>query len=240
MYGSYCHVCNIIFLCIKYINPLNSLRPKTGRLLFGQLVWRFLFFSSIFSFRWVNYIFHKLSVNTKHVQFRLRMSPWQILLKTSIKLIFFCIFWGAPTWSHVAKTAQGLKGRVLKKQFFLPIETWIFTFFHFFFAHGSAWHHLQCDSYNLNVKFLIFFKIFYKVHNVEVWSQDPINKNNSSSVILTNLELRFEPCMLNLIWKWGAKDPQKREDQLIFIRLMFNKVISRSYGYFLKSSYFFW
>jgi hypothetical protein len=29
----------------------------------------------------------------------------------------------------------------------------------------------------------------------------PINKNNSSSLILTNLELQFEPCMLNLIWK---------------------------------------
>jgi hypothetical protein len=33
------------------------------------------FIFSIFSFRRVNYIFHKLSVNTKHVQFRLRMSP---------------------------------------------------------------------------------------------------------------------------------------------------------------------
>jgi hypothetical protein len=29
----------------------------------------------------------------------------------------------------VAKTAQGLKGRVLKKKFVLPIESWIFTFF---------------------------------------------------------------------------------------------------------------
>jgi hypothetical protein len=28
-----------------------------------------------------------------------------------------------------------------------------------------------------------------------------INKNNSNSLILTNLELEFEPCMLNLIWK---------------------------------------
>jgi hypothetical protein len=28
-----------------------------------------------------------------------------------------------------------------------------------------------------------------------------VKKNNSSSFILTNLELRFEACMLNLIWK---------------------------------------
>jgi hypothetical protein len=45
----------------------------------------------------------------------------------------------------------------------------------------------------------------------------PINKNNSSSLILTNLELRFEPCMLNLIWKQGARDPKIREEHLIFI-----------------------
>jgi hypothetical protein len=36
----------------------------------------------------MNYIFHKLSVNTEHVQFQLHMSPWQILLKMGIKLIF--------------------------------------------------------------------------------------------------------------------------------------------------------
>jgi hypothetical protein len=29
----------------------------------------------------------------------------------------------------------------------------------------------------------------------------PINKNNFSSLILTNLELKIEQCMLNLIWK---------------------------------------
>jgi hypothetical protein len=29
----------------------------------------------------------------------------------------------------------------------------------------------------------------------------PISKNNSSSLILANMELIFEACMLNLIWK---------------------------------------
>jgi hypothetical protein len=32
---------------------------------------------------------------------------------------------------------------------------------------------VQCDRYDLNVKFFIFFKNFYKVHSVEVWSQEP-------------------------------------------------------------------
>jgi hypothetical protein len=45
----------------------------------------------------------------------------------------------------------------------------------------------------------------------------PVNKNNSNSLILTNMELKFEAYMLNLIWKWDTKDPIKREDHLIFI-----------------------
>jgi hypothetical protein len=38
-------------------------------------------FFSIFSFGRVNYVFHKLSVNTKHAQFRLCMSPWRIFVE---------------------------------------------------------------------------------------------------------------------------------------------------------------
>jgi hypothetical protein len=59
----------------------------------------------------------------------------------------------------------------------------------------------QCDRYDLNMKFLILFKKFYKVHNVEVLSQDPCQQKNSRSLIITNMELIFEPCVLNLIWK---------------------------------------
>jgi hypothetical protein len=67
----------------------------------------------------------------------------------------------------------------------------VFHFFSlFFFDHGSAWRHLQYDRYDMNVKFLIFFNNFNKVLSVEVWSQDPCQqKNNSSSLIPTNLEL---------------------------------------------------
>jgi hypothetical protein len=52
----------------------------------------------------------------------------------------------------------------------------------------------------------------------------PVNKNNSSSLILTNLELKFEACMLKFIWKWDAKDPKKREDHLIFINFGVKKL----------------
>jgi hypothetical protein len=75
---------------------------------------------------------------------------------------------------------------------------------------------------------MIFFKKFYKVHSVEVLSQDPVNKNNSSSLVITNMELRFEPRVLNLIWKLGAKDPKKREDHLIFINFGVKKFILKN------------
>jgi hypothetical protein len=74
-------------------------------------------FFSIFPFRWVNYIFHKLSVNTKHAQFRLRMSPW---LKIGIKLIFH-IF--SKDLLHAAmwlKLPKGWKAGFSKNSLFCP------------------------------------------------------------------------------------------------------------------------
>jgi hypothetical protein len=62
-----------------------------------------------------------------------------------------------------------------------------------------------------------FSRIFTRSIVLKFGVKTPINKKNSSSLILTNLELKFEACMLNLIWKWGAKDPKKRKDHLIFI-----------------------
>jgi hypothetical protein len=56
----------------------------------------------------------------------------------------------------------------------------------------------------------------------------PVNKNNFSSLILINLELNFEACMLNLIWKSGAKDPNKREDHLISINFGVKKFILKN------------
>jgi hypothetical protein len=74
---------------------------------------------------------------------------------------------------------------VLKKDVsFLPIESWFFAFFYFYFFSCFSIYfffiHLQCDRYDLNVKFLIFFKKFYKVHSAEVLSQDRVNKKNSN------------------------------------------------------------
>jgi hypothetical protein len=140
---------------------------------------------------------------------------------------------------------------------------------------------LHDDTFNVTAmiwtrSFWIFSRIFTRSIVLKFGIKNTVNKKNSNSFILTNLEMKFEACMLYLIWKWGAKDPKKREVHLIFInfgvkkftlkstpqkknfdvwmlwsprfhgmrsynfwRLMFNKVTSRSYDYFLKFSYFF-
>jgi hypothetical protein len=82
-------------------------------------------------------------------------------------------------------------------------------------AHRQPWPSMwllrpKCEAFD-------FFKKFYKVQLLKFGVKIPININNFSSLMFTNLDLRFEPCILNLIWQWGAKDPKKREDHLIFI-----------------------
>jgi hypothetical protein len=61
----------------------------------------------------------------------------------------------------------------------------------------------------LNVKVLIFSKKTCKVHNVEVLSQDPLQEKKSTSLILANLKLGFEPHVLNLFTKSSQKTPKK-------------------------------
>jgi hypothetical protein len=56
--------------------PLKFLETKNWSILVWAACVKKNNFISFFSFGQVNYIFHKLSVNTKHVQFRLCMSSW--------------------------------------------------------------------------------------------------------------------------------------------------------------------
>ena len=101
----------------------------------------------------------------------------------------------------MAKSAQGLKGMVSKKKLVLPIESWVSLLFKNFFLlmvqHGSI---LLCDYYDLNANFLIFFSRNFTSSTVlEYWVKTLVSKNNSSSLIFTNIELRFEQCVFNLI-----------------------------------------
>jgi hypothetical protein len=177
----------------------------------GSLCEEFFFFS-IFPFRQVNYIFHKLSVNTKHVQFRLYMSRGEFLLKTSIKLIFMYFLRSSYMqpcgWNCLRVEGQGYQKIVC----FAP-KILVFHFFSlFFFAYRFVWCHLQGFNVIATIwmwSFWFFSRTFTRSIVLKFWVKTPINKNNSSSLILTNPELKFEECMPNLIWKWGAKDPKK-------------------------------
>jgi hypothetical protein len=132
----------------------------------------------------------------------------------------------------VAETAQGLKGRVLRKNFILPIESWFLTFFHFYFLlmvlHDVTFNvtaTIQIEVFN------IFSRNFTRPTVLKVWIKSLINKKNFSSLIITNMELRHESLVPNLIWKWGAKDPKnpkKREDHLIYINFGVKKFIVKN------------
>jgi hypothetical protein len=97
----------------------------------------------------------------------------------------------------VAKTAQVLKGKVPKKKFVLPRESWISLFFKFFFLLMV----LYGVIFNLGYEYkgFEFFKEAYKFHDVGILMMTLLIKNNSISIILINLKLKFEPCVFNLI-----------------------------------------
>jgi hypothetical protein len=84
-----------------------------------------------------------------------------------------------------------------------------------------SFHYPYCDwshHSNFYMKSLIFSKKFYKFHKVGILSQDLVNKNNNlRSLIFTNLRVKFESCVLNLIKKWSTKHPKYKDDHLIFM-----------------------
>jgi hypothetical protein len=117
------------------------------------------------------------------------------------------------------------EGQGSQKKFALPIKSWFSTFFHFFFLLLV----LHDITFNVTAtiwmwSFLFFSRILTRSIVLKFGVKTPVNKNNSNSLILTNLELQFEPCMFNSIWKWCAKDPKKREDHLIFINFGIKKL----------------
>jgi hypothetical protein len=67
----------------------------------------------------------------------------------------------------------------------------------------------------MNMKCLKFFIKANKVHGNGISIDDLLGGKKSTSLILINLKLRFEPSVLNLIWKQCAKDPNKRNYPLI-------------------------
>ena len=114
------------------------MRPKTGQFLFGLLVWRKIIFFQFFLLdRWTtcftSFLGKSSTSNSNSI-----WAHGEVFLKKSIRFVFSCIFWGAPS-SHVAKIVQGLKGMVLRKKFVSSIESW---FSHFF----CSWFYMMSPS----------------------------------------------------------------------------------------------
>jgi hypothetical protein len=82
------------------------------------------------------------------------LTPYELVVKFCSKWVlssFFIYFLRSSTCSHVAQTAQGLKDRVLRKKFVLPIASWFFHFFHFFLllmspSKWSLW--FECEVFD--------------------------------------------------------------------------------------------
>ena len=147
------------------------MRPKTAWLYFGQLVRREIFFS-IFFFFWTSKL-HISQAFREHQACPI-LAPYEPVVKFCSKRVLSSFFLYFLRSSYMQPCGWNCLNRVLRKSFVLSIESWFFTFFHFFFlAHGSTWCDLQFDHCDSNVKFLIIFKKFYKVHSIEVLTQDP-------------------------------------------------------------------
>jgi hypothetical protein len=104
-------------------------------------------------------------------------TPYELVVNFCWKQIlssFFMYFLRSSYMQPCGWNCPRAEGQGSEKIVCFAHKILVFHFFSlFFFAHDSSWRHLHCDRYNLNVKFLIFFKNFYKVHSVEVWSEDP-------------------------------------------------------------------
>jgi hypothetical protein len=103
------------------------------------------------------------------------------------------------------------------------------------FPHLSTFLFLLMALHNVTFNMTIMTWIWsywffsgYKVHSLHVLRELPIKRMNFSSLIITNMEMRFKLCLHNLISKWGIKDPEKRQDNLIFISFEVKKFILKN------------
>jgi hypothetical protein len=184
------------------------LRPKTSRLLFGQLVWRKIIFFQFFLLNeWTKYFTSFLwTTSTPNSD-----SVWargKFLLKTSIKS-FFMYFLKSSYMQPCGWNCPRAEGQGFQKIFCFAHKILVFHFFFTFFLLLTV---LYEDTFNVTTmiwmwSFWIFSRIFTRSIVLKFGVKTTVNKKNSNSFIFTNLEMKFEACMLYFIWKWGAKDP---------------------------------
>ena len=131
--------------------------------------------NSIFVVWHVNYIFFKLSNNTKHVKFQLQLCPWWILLKMGYKLNFLLFFEMQLYGQNCLRTKRqgAINGsyahRILDAHYFQIL----------FLVHGSTQCHHRCYISDLIVESLIFLRNFTSSTVLEFWVKTFVNKKKN-------------------------------------------------------------
>jgi hypothetical protein len=107
------------------LSPKIPCKQKLVNCYLGSLYEEFIYFFNFFF--WTSKL-HILQAFWDH-QARPISTPYEPMVKFCSKWVLCSFFLYFFKSSHVAKTAQGLKGRVLRKKFVLPIESWLFIIF---------------------------------------------------------------------------------------------------------------
>jgi hypothetical protein len=94
----------------------------------------------------------------------------QVLYEFFRELMWSYKYMQSCGWNYPDAEGQGLK-KIVCSTYKILVLHFISPFF--FFVHGSTWRHLQCDCYELIVKFWFSSINFNEVHSVEVWSLNP-------------------------------------------------------------------
>jgi hypothetical protein len=119
------------------LNPYNSLRPKTGQLQLGQLVWRKIILFQIFLLdnQTTYFIRFPGTPSTSNSDSELN-EPMMKFCSKWVLSSFFLYFLRSSYTHPCGWNCPRTKGRVLRKKFVLPIESWFFTFFSLFFFYS--------------------------------------------------------------------------------------------------------
>jgi hypothetical protein len=119
------------------------------------------FFNSFFGTS--NYIFRKLSNNTKHVKFQPLLSVWCIFVPKLVIDSFFLVFFEEILYAkYMAKTAQGLKVICYKLSLFCPWNLGFFFFFLFMVLHDVIFNVTTwIETFQKSLQVLELYSNFY-------------------------------------------------------------------------------
>jgi hypothetical protein len=167
----------------------------------------------------VNYIFHKLSVNTKHVQ----------LLKIGIKFIFPVFSKELLHASMWLKLPKDWRAGFSKNSLFCPYNLGFSLFFHFLFFLLMVLHDVT-----FNVPATIWMWSFWFFSRIlispQCWSLE--SRPPSTKIILAHSYLQIWSCNLSHVcatqFRSDVQKTQKKKKHLIFINFGVKKCTLKS------------